>query len=31
MKEEPDKFQEARAICAKINGYDYWECSAKTN
>ena len=30
MKQEPDKFQEASAICAKINGYDCLECSAET-
>ena len=30
VKQEPNKFQEDSAICAKINGYDYLECSAKT-
>ena len=29
VKQEPNKFQEDSAICAKINGYDYLECSAK--
>ncbi|XP_020631472.1 ras-like GTP-binding protein RHO [Orbicella faveolata] len=30
MKQEPVKFEEAKSICEKINGYDYLECSAKT-
>ena len=30
MKQEPVKFEEAKAICEKINGYEYLECSAKT-
>ena len=30
LKQEPDKFQEASANCAKINGYDYLKCSTKT-
>ena len=29
LKQEPDKFQEASAICAKINGYHYLKWSAK--
>ena len=29
LKQEPDKFQEASAICAKINGYHYYSGFSK--